>query len=144
MVTNAVATDFEEYLVSKNALTRQGTRAANVRGPTYRMMYERSTLEPGAFAQAVADFHGLPRASLDTMRAGRALIEAFSTRFLRDMGAFPYETADGELRLAVADPSDTASLRAIELTLGQACLREVAAFDEIELVLRLALESAEA
>jgi general secretion pathway protein E len=144
MATTAVVTDFEEYLVSKHALTRQGTRAANVRAPSYRAMYERSTLEPPAFAEAVAEFHGLPRASLDTMRAGRPLIDAFSIRFLRDMGAFPYETADGEARIAVADPSDAASLRAIELTLGQACLREVAAFDEVELVLRIAQESAEA
>jgi len=142
MVTTAVVTDFEDYLVSKGALSRPGTRAANARAPSYRTLYERSTLEPAVFAEAVAQFHDLPRASLDTMRAGQALIEAFSTRFLRDMGAFPYATVDGELRLAVADPSDTASLRAIELTLGQACLREVAAFDEIELLLRAAIESA--
>jgi general secretion pathway protein E len=143
MATTETAPDFEEYLVSLGALPRSGSRAANARAPSYRAMYERSALEPAAFAEAVATFHDLPRASLDTMRAGRALVEPFSTRFLRDMGAFPYETGDSELRLAVADPSDTASLRAIELTLGRSCQREVAAFDEIELVLRAAIDSAE-
>ncbi|MPZ56890.1 MAG: type II/IV secretion system protein [Rhizobiales bacterium] len=144
MATITTATDFEDYLVSMGALTRSGTRSASARAPSYRTMYERGSLEPAAFAEAVASFHGLPRASLDTMRAGRALIEPFSTRFLREMGAFPYETPDGELRLGIADPSDTASLRAIELTLGRTCLREVAAFDEIELVLRTAIGNAEA
>lgn len=143
MTTTAPVTDFEDYLVSMGALPRSGSRAANARAPSYRAMYERSTIEPAAFAEAVAAFHELPRASLDGMRAGTPLIEPFSTRFLRDMGAFPYETPEGELRLAVADPSDTASLRAIELTLGRSCLREVAAFDEIELVLRTAIGSAE-
>jgi general secretion pathway protein E len=143
MTTTVPVTDFEDYLVSMGALTRSGSRAANARGPSYRAMYERGALEPAAFADAVATFHDLPRASLDTIRAGVPLIEPFSTRFLRDMGAFPYETPDGELRLAVADPSDTASLRAIELTLGRTCLREVAAFDEIELVLRTAIGNAE-
>jgi general secretion pathway protein E len=143
MATIATAANFEDYLISTGALARSGTRAANARPPSYRAMYERSALEPAAFAEAVAAFHDLPRASLEGMRAGNPLIEPFSTRFLRDMGAFPYETADGELRLAIADPSDTASLRAIELTLGRTCLREVAAFDEIELVLRTAIGNAE-
>ena len=144
MANTETAPDFEEYLLSLGSLARSGSRAANARAPSYRAMYERSTMEPGAFAEAVATYHDLPRASLEAMRAGTALVEPFSTRFLRDMGAFPYETAAGELRLAVADPSDTASLRAIELTLGRTCLREVAAFDEIELVLRAAIDHAEA
>jgi general secretion pathway protein E len=145
MTTTApVASDFEDYLVSMGALSRVGTRPANGRSVSYRSLFERGTLEPAAFAEAVAAFHELPRADLEAMRGGRPLLEQFSTRFLRDMGAFPYETADGELRLAIADPSDTASLRAIELTLGRTCIREVAAFDEIELVLRAALGSAEA
>jgi len=134
---SAAAADFEEHLVSLGALARSGARA-NGRAPGYRALFERTTLEPAAFADAVAAFHNLPRASVDAMQAGRPLTDSFSIRFLREMGALPYETPDGESRLAVADPSDTASLRVMELTLGRACKREVAAFDEIELVLRSA------
>ena len=141
--TEPVASDFEEHLVSLGALSRAAGRNGNGRAVNYRTLFERGTLEPAAFAEAVSDFHDLPRADLEAMRAGRPLLEQFSTRFLRDMGAFPYETPDGQLRLAIADPSDTASLRAIELTLGRSCLREVAAFDEIELMLRTALGNAE-
>src|SRR6185503_8431053 len=73
-----------------------------------------------------------------------ALIEPFSPRFLREFGAFPYETEQGEPRLAVADPSDPAVLRMMELTLERPAVREVAAFDEIETVLRAAVGTAEA
>jgi general secretion pathway protein E len=140
--TEPVASDFEDYLVSMGALARAG-RQTNGRTPSYRTLFERGTLEPGAFAEAVAAFHEMSRADLEAMRTGRPLLEQFSTRFLREMGAFPYETPEGELRLALADPSDTASLRAIELTLGRTCQREVAAFDEIEMLLRAALGSAD-
>jgi general secretion pathway protein E len=133
-----VTPSFEDHLVSMGALARTGARAGE-RAPSYRSLFERGTLEPAAFADAVASFHGMPRGSLDVMRAGRPLSENFSTRFLREMGAYPYETADGETRLAIADPSDTASLRVMELTLGRTCVREVAAFDEIELLLRAAV-----
>jgi general secretion pathway protein E len=141
--TEPVGSEFEDHLVSMGALARTAGRQANGRTAGYRTLFERSTLEPAAFADTVAAFHELPRADLETMRAGRPLLEQFSTRFLREMGAFPYENADGELRLALADPSDTASLRAIELTLGRSALREVAAFDEIEMLLRAALGSAD-
>jgi general secretion pathway protein E len=69
------------------------------------------------------------------MRAGEPLLEHFSPRFLREYAVFPYR-ADGEVRLALADPSDIAIVRMIELTLGQPAIREVAAFNEIESLLR--------
>jgi hypothetical protein len=78
MTTTELAADFEDYLVTKGALARSGTRPGNARAPSYRTMYEHSSLEPAAFADAVAEFHDLPRAALETMRAGKALIEAFS------------------------------------------------------------------
>ena len=67
----------------------------------------------------VAKFHGLPRASLAAMREGQPLLEGFSSRFLREFFVFPYESKDGRVHLAVADPSDTSVLRTMELTLGR-------------------------
>jgi general secretion pathway protein E len=131
----SVQLSFEDYLVSIGMLKASPKGAAARPKASYRQLLEETAQEPAAFAQAVADYHNLPRVSLTAMRAGTPLLERFSSRFLREYAAFPYE-ADGEIHLALADPSDPAILRMIELTLGRSAVREVAAFNEIETLLR--------
>ena len=95
--------------------------AGSARGKTsYRQWLELTAAEPPAFADAVASFHKLPRVSAGTIKAGKPLLDRFSARFLREYAVFPYETADGELHLAAADPSDPAIMRMMDLTLWQA------------------------
>ncbi|HEX2513014.1 MAG TPA: GspE/PulE family protein [Xanthobacteraceae bacterium] len=137
-----VKSDFEQHLISAGLLTPPAGAAASRRPASYRALYERSGMEPAPFADAVAKFHGLPRTTLAVMRQGRALLDGFSSRFLREFFVFPYETADGIVHLAVADPSDNSVLRTMELTLGRSTVREIAPFDEIETALGIALESA--
>jgi general secretion pathway protein E len=139
-----VKSDFEQHLISAGVLTPPPGAVASRRGgpASYRSLYESSGLEPAPFADWVAKFHGLPRASLAAMREGRPLLEGFSSRFLREFFVFPYESKDGKVHLAVADPSDTSVLRTMELTLGRETAREVGAYDEIETALGMALESA--
>jgi general secretion pathway protein E len=141
-MTVGVKSDFEQHLISGGFLTPSAGAAATRRAASYRTLYERSGMEPAPFADAVAKFHGLPRAPLATLREGRPLLDGFSSRFLREFFVFPYETADGIVHLAVADPSDTSVLRTMELTLGRSTVREIAAFDEIETALGIALEGA--
>jgi len=133
----ATVSSFEDYLVAMGALT-PGFKAAQAGRSTapYRVLLEQTGLEPAAFADAVAAHHGLPRVALAAMRAGEPLLDRFSPRFLREFALFPYRAPDGAVRLAVADPSDPAILQTIDLTLGCKCVREVAAFDEVELLLR--------
>jgi general secretion pathway protein E len=141
-MTVGVRSDFEQHLISAGVL-KPGPGAATARRPaSYRMLLEHSGLEPAAFADAVAAFHNLPRVALATLREGRPLLEGFSSRFLREFFVYPYETADGSVHLAVADPSDSSVLRTMELTLGGSSTREIAAFDDIETALDLALERA--
>ena len=132
----AVKSGFEDYLVSVGALPAGSNGAGGRRSNGYRALMERAGFEPAAFAEIVAKFHALPRTSLEAMRAGRPTLDRFSTRFLRESAVFPYETDDGEIHLATADPSDTAILQTMELTLGRTCVREIATFDEIEMLLR--------
>lgn len=124
---------FEEHLraAGVTALTPSGQGA---RG--YRLLFDTSGLEAGPFADQVAAFHGLPRVGADGMRKGRPLVDRFSVRFLRDFSAFPYADGAGEAHLAVADPSDTAVIGMLKTTLGGAAVLEIAAFDEIEALLR--------
>jgi general secretion pathway protein E len=140
-MTVGVKSDFEQHLISAGFLTPAVGAGATRRPAAYRALFERSGLEPAAFADAVAKFHGLPRASLAAMREGRSLLDGFSSRFLREFFVFPYEAADGSVHLAVADPSDSSVLRTMELTLGRSTVREIAAFDEIEAALGVALEN---
>ena len=138
-----VKSDFEQHLVSAGLVKPAPGTAASRRPVSYRTLFERSGLEPAPFADAVAKFHGLPRVTLTVLREGQPLLEGFSWRFLREFFVYPYEAADGTVHLAVADPSDTSVLRTMELTLGRSAVREIAAFDEIETALDLALEGAE-
>ena len=140
----AAVSSFEDHLVAIGALT-PGFKAAQGgrRTAPYRALLEQTGLEAAAFAEAVAAHHGLPRVALATVRAGAPLLDRFSPRFLREYALFPYRAADGAVHLAVADPSDPAILQTIDLTLGCKCLREVAAFDDVEMLLREAVGSLE-
>jgi general secretion pathway protein E len=142
-MTVGVKSDFEQHLISAGLLTPAAGSAAARRPLSYAALFEHSGMEPAPFADAVAKFHALPRVSLSAMREGKPLLEGFSSRFLREFFVYPYETADGTVHLAVADPTDTSVLRTMELTLGRSTVREIAAFDEIETALGLALEDAE-
>jgi general secretion pathway protein E len=83
------------------------------------------------FADEVARFHRLARVSLPQLLSATALLKHFSRRFLREMVVFPYQAADGQLRLAVADPTDSACARAAEIALGGPVAIEVASFEDI-------------
>jgi general secretion pathway protein E len=131
----SVQLSFEDYLVSIGMLKAAGNGGPGRPKPSYRQLLEDTTQEPAAFAEAVAKYHQLPRISATAMRAGEPLLDRFSPRFLREYALFPYER-DGEVHLALADPSDIAIVRMIELTLGKPAIREVAAFNEIESLLR--------
>jgi general secretion pathway protein E len=96
-----------------------------------RRLWEQSELPANEFADEVARFYGLPRVHLPQLLAASPLLGQFSRRFLRDMAAFPYRSADGQIRLAVADPADTASVRAAEIVLGNPIAIDIASFEDL-------------
>ena len=109
----------------------------------YRKLLELSMLRPAAFAEIVAELHGLRRIDLDQLLAGKSLVQGFSQHFLTDTGLYPYRGTDGKVHVATADPSAQSAIEAITLTLGEAFVVEVAAFDEIEIALDRGGEEAE-
>jgi general secretion pathway protein E len=102
---------------------------------TMRRLWEASELSSGDFAEEVARFYGLTRLTLPELIAATPLTARFSPRFLREMALFPYQAADGKPRLAVADPSDEAAIRAAEIVLGPGLAFGVASFEDIATVL---------
>jgi len=96
-----------------------------------RRLWEQSDLPANEFADDVARFYKLPRIHLPQLMAATPLLGQFSRRFLRDMLAFPYRSAAGEIRLAIADPNDTASVHAAEIVLGGSIPIDIASFEDI-------------
>ena len=92
-----------------------------------------------SLAQGVSDritpVSVLPQATLAMLRAGCALASEFSLLFLHEHGLYPYRAADGELRLAAADPSDLDAINAVMLTLGDGVAIEVASREDIEIAI---------
>jgi general secretion pathway protein E len=144
-----VAHEFASHLRSKNHLAgevslRDGGAAGNER--TLHKLWELTELSANDFADEVAQFFKVPRVPLPDLLAAEPLVKQFSRRFLREMTVFPYRAADGKTVLAVADPSDTAAVRAAGIVLGDGINVTVASFEDITTVLnqRLGEEDAAA
>jgi general secretion pathway protein E len=98
-----------------------------------------SELSANDFADKVAEFFKLPRVSLPGLLAAPPLVKEFSPRFLREMMVFPYRSADGAVMLAVADPTDSAAVRAAAIVLADDVSVSIASFEDIETALNQCL-----
>ncbi len=133
------ASEFANYLRGKNHLAGDTnslslqTQARDER--TFRKIWELSDLSANDFADEVAKFFKLPRISLPDLLAAPSLVRQFSPRFLREMTVFPYQSADGVVMLAVADPSDSAAVRAAAIVVGNEVDISIASFEDIETIL---------
>jgi general secretion pathway protein E len=96
-----------------------------------RKLWESSEMSAGEFADEVARFYDLPRVPYADMIAAQPQVTQFSRRFLREMAVFPYQSADGEPIVAIADPSDSASIQAAAIVLGAGVSTRVASFEDI-------------
>jgi general secretion pathway protein E len=135
-MTFHVLEEFAKHLSGRTRL--QGYTTLEPASPsdlTMRRLWEASELSAGDFAEEIARFYGLTRLTLPELIAATPLTGRFSPRFLREMALFPYQAADGKHRLALADPSDEAAIRATEIVLGPGVARDVASFEDIATVL---------
>jgi len=132
--------DFAKYLANKNYLLSDtklefASSSASTAERSLRRLWESTELTANGFADEVAQFYGLKRLTLPQLVAAPALTGRFSPRFLRDTAVFPFEMPKGHYKLAVADPSDAAAVRAAEIVLGAPVLLEIASFEDIATVL---------
>lgn len=97
-----------------------------------RELWELTDLPSNEFADEVARFYKLPRVELPQLLAASSLTGSFAHRFLREVTIFPcqIEGSTGNT-LVVADPGDTTTIRAAELTLGRSVTLAVASFEDI-------------
>jgi len=129
-----MAAAFARYLTDKRCLADDvlQPKSAEARdGQALKRLWEQTDLSASDLADEIAAFYRLPRVHLPQLLSGTALVQNFSRHFLREMDAFPYRDEQGDLKLAIGDPSDTASVRAAEIVLDGPVMVEVASFEDI-------------
>jgi general secretion pathway protein E len=83
-------------------------------------------------AQSLADQLDLPLISADAFPTAPLLADQLGANFLRQAKILPLEATAREVTLAMADPLDHYTIRAVELRTGKRVLAKVATFSAIE------------
>lgn len=141
--------DFADYLLRKGAITGDllaKTAPADGSGGQTKLrdLWELTDLSANDFADEVARFYQLPRLFLPQLLAASSLAARFSPRFLRELAIFPCQTqAESGAKLVVADPTDSAAVRAAQIVLRGPVTVEVASFEDIATVLSKRLDEDE-
>ena len=129
---------FMAHLARKSAITGDLLAKFTSAGGEKRLrdLWEVTELPAEEFAEEVARFFNLPRLNLPQLLGATSLAGSFTPRFLREMAVFPCQIKPGAPNiLVVADPTDAASVRAAELTLGGPVSLAIASFEDIATVL---------
>src|SRR6202012_2644037 len=139
------AETFRQHLLDKYSLPARAR--ARVEGPAnstltrpLRELWEATDLSAAEFADEVSNYFGVVRLTLPQLLAAAPWLGGFSRRFLRESTIFPFRAPNGGYRIAVADPSDTAAIRAPEIVFGEAIDVAVASFEDITTVLDQRIE----
>jgi len=137
--------DFIDHLARKGVLRHEpaanGAQAALRRGAGGEVDWLGLTkLTQSGFADELASFYGCRRVQRADLAAGRFAGRQMSARFLRERRLFPFEGGSGALNLAIAAPTETETVRAVELALRSPVAIAVATGEDIDAVLATSLE----
>lgn len=132
MLTDADATavTLAEFLRRRRGLTA-ALPSARANGGAAEAIWREGTVAAVDLAEAVAAYHGLPRADRDAIAALPHALADLSRDFLREAYLYPVER-DGRPLLAVADPGYLEPIRAVSLALGGPVPLVVLSFEEID------------
>ena len=131
----------EKYSLPARARARVESPANSTLTRPLRELWEATDLSAAEFADEVSDYWGVVRLGLPQLLASTPCLDGFSRRFLRESTIFPVRAPNGSYRLAVADPSDTAAIRAAEIVFGEPVEVAVASFEDITTVLDQRIEA---
>jgi general secretion pathway protein E len=137
-MTDQQSSHFLEHLRQNGRLVAgvlDEAEARQGRSATPAKPWEMTDLSAAQFAEEAARFFKLERVSLQEMLSARALVAAFTQRFLRETVMFPFQVSDGHPMLAMADPADLAARRAGEIVLGRDIRVKIASFEDIAIAL---------
>jgi general secretion pathway protein E len=134
----------KKYSLPARARARVESGANSALTRPLRELWEATDLSAAEFADEVSDYWGMVRLGLPQLLAATPCLDGFSRRFLRESTVLPVRAPNGSYRLAVADPSDTAAIRAAEIVFGEPVEVAVASFEDITTVLDQRIEPDEA
>jgi general secretion pathway protein E len=98
-------------------------------------------LTASAFADELAQFSGCNRVERGELIASNFAGAKLSPRFLREGRLFPYENSLGVITLAVAQPTDVETVRAVEIALRRSVTVAVATAEDIDAALGTTLDA---
>ncbi len=130
---------FSKRAPAAGASSRFSLAEARRSGKPLQKLWQSLEIPAHDFADEVARFFALPRTPLAELMSSASLADNFSQRFLRESLMFPHSAAGGS-RIAVADPTDAATIRAAEIVLGTPLQVGVASFEDVATVLAARLE----
>jgi general secretion pathway protein E len=89
-------------------------------------------VKPRAWAEALAAEHGVKLLRPDSFPEAAILPELLSPRFLRHHLVLPVDADESTIWLAMADPGDLGTLKAVRLATGRDVIPHVAPIDDLE------------
>src|ERR1700748_2574907 len=125
----------DKYSLPTRARARVETPANSPLTRPLRELWEATDLSAAEFADEVSNYFGVVRLTLPQLLTTTPCLDGFSRRFLRESTIFPFRAPNGGHRLAIADPSDTAAIRAAEIVFGSPFDLAVASYEDITTVL---------
>ena len=137
--------EFYDHLQKQSLLIGAGSERFNITeaqrlGKPLQKLWQQTEISASEYADEVARFFALQRVSLAELMSAKPHTAKFSPRFLRESCIFPCLGEPGEVRVVVADPTDTAAVRAAELVLGGPLSIAVASFEDIATALTARLD----
>ena len=137
--------EFYDHLQKQSLLIGAGSERFNITeaqrlGKPLQKLLQQTEISASEYADEVARFFALQRVSLAELMSAKPHTAKFSPRFLRESCIFPCLGEPGEVRVVVADPTDTAAVRAAELVLGGPLSIAVASFEDIATALTARLD----
>ena len=123
---------FLDYLRSRHPLRRNLT-AVPEQELSIEHLWRSGVASSGEIADAVSEFHAIPRVTFDAIAPYPANIDGLSYRYLRE--AFMYPCTDkGAHILVLADPTRLDAVRAVSLALGIRPALAIISFEELEML----------
>jgi general secretion pathway protein E len=139
----------EQYLLDRGLLSRADLqKLARLReesgGRIVPALRKLATIEPRALVCAIADHHGIAMVADEQWLDLASAPMRISRAFMRENDVVPLGESEAGVLLAMADPTDSVTLKAVRLALGGPVVPLVAAPEDIQSAIeRLARERAE-
>jgi general secretion pathway protein E len=139
----------EQYLLDRGLLSRaEMEKLARLQqeggGRMVAALRKLSLVEPRVLARAIADHHGVAMVADQQWLNLASAPARISRSFMRENDVVPLGESEAGVLLAMADPTDSATIKAVRLALGQPVVPLVAAPEDIQSAIeRLARERTE-